>query len=194
MTDRSNIRIEYIGKFTRDYLVNGDRQVKHCHWLTTQEGACGLSIDIFIFDLGSLQSSKGQSQGHTQFYCELWMSRKYCGWQTGQTLRLPTHEVACGFWIGILTRTNSKGQGQGQGHSHFDCEYLANDGRWDEHCYCQYRKSHTAFRLAYLHRILARSKGQGHALFDCEYRTNGEWANIFIAPNIMSHVDLWSIC
>ena len=46
----------------------------------------------------------------------------------------------------------------------------------DKHSYCQHRKSHVAFRLAYLHLTLAHSKGQGqgHIQFDYECPANGD--------------------
>ena len=42
--------MEYIGKFIRDYLTNGDRQDKHYHL--------------------TLAYAKGQGKGHTHFDCD----------------------------------------------------------------------------------------------------------------------------
>ena len=57
------------------------------------------------------------------------------------------------------------------------CENLANDDRYDKHCYCQQIESFIlAFRLAYLLLTLGHSNSQcqGRAHFDWKYLTNGD--------------------
>ena len=114
---RSNILIEYIGKFIHDYLANDDRYNKHCCLLPTQKIAYSLSIGIFTFDRGPFQMSVSRS---CIFW--LWISRKW--WQIGRILLLARNKMLhVGFRLAYLYLILVHSNDQSHSYPHLDYKY-----------------------------------------------------------------------
>ena len=91
----TSFRIEYNGKFIRDYLASGDRYGNHCY-CQPENRMRHFDRHIYVWPCPILNAMVNVIHIFVFLY-----SRKQ--WQVGQTLLLPTHTVAYRLSIGIFT-------------------------------------------------------------------------------------------